>query len=79
MVNYLRKFIPNITEHTIPLHKKDVVFELQKPQLDVIKSLKTLVTSAPSLEIFDSKSRTCLRTDASSVGLGPFLKQNMEP
>ena len=82
MVNYLRKFIPNITEHTIPLHnllKKDVVFELQKPQLDVIKSLKTLVTSAPSLEIFDSKSPTCLRTDASSVGLGPFLKQNMEP
>ena len=36
MVNYLRKFIPNLAEHTTPLHnilKKDVVFELQKPQL----------------------------------------------
>ena len=82
MVNYLRKFTPNITEHTTPLHnllKKDVVFELQKPQLDVIKNLKTLIISAPSLEIFDWKLPTCLRTDASSVGLGAFLKQNMEP
>ena len=34
MVNYLGKFIPNLTEHTTPLRnllKKGVVFELQKP------------------------------------------------
>ena len=34
MVNYLEKFIPNLTEHTTPLRnllQKDVVFELQKP------------------------------------------------
>ena len=50
MVNYLGKFIPNVAEHTTPLRnllKKDVVFQLQKPQLEAIENLKTLVTSAP--------------------------------
>ena len=50
MVNYLGKFIPNVAEHTTPLRnllKKYVVFELQKPQLEAIENLKTLVTSAP--------------------------------
>ena len=57
MVYYLGKFIPNLAEHTIPLRtflKKNVVFQLQKPQLDAIESLKALVTSAPCLKIFDS-------------------------
>ena len=78
MVNYLGKFISNLAEHTAPLYnllKKDV-FELQKPQLDAIENLKTLVTSAPCLKIFNSKLPTRLRTDVSSVGLGAFLEQN---
>ena len=48
MVNYLGKFISNLARHTTPLHnilKKDVFFKLQKPQLDTIEYLKTLVTS----------------------------------
>ena len=71
MVNYLGKFIPNIAEHTTPLRnllEKDVVFELKKPQLDVIENLKTLVTSAHCLKIFDSKLPTRL-------GSGAFLEQ----
>ena len=79
MVNYLGKFIPNLAEHITPLRnllKKDVVFKLQKPQLDAIENLKTIVTSAPYLKIFDSKLTTRLKTDASSVGLGDFLEQN---
>ena len=54
--NYLEKFISNLAEHTTPLRnllKKDVVFELQNPQLDAIENLKTLATSAPCLKIFD--------------------------
>ena len=61
MVNYLGKLIPNLTEHTTPLHnllKEDVVFKLQKPYLVAIENLKTLVTSAPCLKIFDSKLPT---------------------
>ena len=49
MVNYLENFFPKLAEHTTPLRnllKKDVVFKLQKPQLDAIKNLKTLVTSS---------------------------------
>ena len=47
MVNYLGKFIPNLAEHTTPLRnllKKDVSFELQKPQVDAIEYLKIFVT-----------------------------------
>ena len=80
VINYLGKFIPNLTEHTAPLRnllKKDVFFKLQKPQLHVIENLKTLVTSAPCLKIFDSKLPTRLNTDASSVGLGAFLQKKL--
>ena len=77
MVNYLSKFIPNLTEVTAPLRvllKKDVVFKLQKFQLDVIEKLKTLITSAPILKSFDSNLPTRLKTDASSEGLGALLE-----
>ena len=79
MVNYLGKFVPILTKRTTPfcnLLKKDVVFELQKPELDAIENLKTLVTSAPCLKILDSKLLARLKTDASSVGLGTFLEEN---
>ena len=70
MINYLGKFIPNLAEHATPLRnllKKDVVFKLQKPQFDAIENLKTLVTSASCLKVFDSNLPTRLKTDASSV------------
>ena len=79
VVNYLGKFVPNLPEHNTPLPnllKKDVAFKVQKPQWDTIENLKTLVTSAPCLKIFNSKLPTCLKTDASSVGLGAFSEQN---
>ena len=79
MVNYLGKFIPNLAEHTTPLRnllKKDVLFELQKPQVDAIEYLKIFVTSASCSKIFDSKLPALLRTDASSEGLGGFLEQH---
>ena len=82
MVNYLGKFVPTLAEHTTPLRhllKKDVVFEVQKSQLDTIEILKTLVTSAPCLKIFDSKLPTRLKIDTSSVGLGIFLNKTTEP
>ena len=50
MVNYPGKFIPNLAEVTAPLRallKKDVVLNLQKPQLDAIEKLKTFITSLP--------------------------------
>ena len=73
MVKYQGKFISSeetFTKHTtslLNLLNKDVVFELQKPQLDAIKNLKTLVTSAPCLKIFDSKSPAHLKNRCSRI------------
>ena len=56
MVYYFGKFIPNLAEVTAQLRtllKKKVVFNLQEPQLDAIEKLKTLITSARALKIFD--------------------------
>ena len=68
MITNLEKFIRNLAGHTIPLHnlhKKDVFFEIQKPQLDTTetRNLKILVTSAPCVKIFDSKLPAYLKSD----------------
>ena len=79
MINYLGQCISNLAEHATPLRnllKKDVVFKLQKLKFDAIENLKTLVTSAPCLKVFDSNLPTRLKTDTSSVGLGAYLEQN---
>ena len=73
MVNYLDKFISNLAEITIPLQallEKDVVFNLQKPQLDAIEKFKSLITSGPILNIFNPNLPTRLKIDASSGSLG---------
>ena len=78
MVNYLGKFIPNLVEVTAPLQallKKDVAFNLQKPQLDTIENLRILITSAPILEIFNPNLPKRLNIAASSEGVGALLKQ----
>ena len=73
MVNYLDKFTPNLAEVTIPLQallEKDVVFNLQKPQLNAIEKFKSLITSGPILKIFNPDLPTRLKIDASSGSLG---------
>ena len=58
MVHCLGKFTPNLGEVTAPLRalvKKDIVFNFQKPQLDVAEKLKTLIMSSPILKVFHPK------------------------
>ena len=79
MVNYLGKLIPNFAEVTAPLRallKKYVAFNLQKLQLDAIEKLKTLITSAPTLKVFDPNLPTRLKIYGSSEGVGALLEQN---
>ena len=79
MVNYLGKFIPSLAEVTAPiwaLLKKNVALNLQKPQLDAIEKLKTSITSAPILKIFDPNLPTRLKIDTSSEGVGALLEQD---
>ena len=70
MVNYLGKFIPNLSQITAPLCqllKKDVLFNLQQPQL---------ITSPPCLKFYDPNLPTRLRPDASQDGLGGLFERN---
>ena len=79
MVNYVAKFVPNLSQMTAPLRillKKDVQFILQKPQIDAIAELKCLITTSPCLKFFHPNLPTRLRPDASSEGLGALLEQN---
>ena len=79
MITYLGKFIPNLVEVTSPfrtLLKKEVEFKLEKTQLDAIRKLKLLVTTTPSLKIFNPNLQTRLAIVASSEGLGALLELN---
>ena len=67
IVNYVGKFNPSLAKVTAPLQailKNDIVFNLQKPQLDAIEKLKTLIMSALILKLFDPNFPTRLRIDA---------------
>ena len=79
MVNYLGKFFSNLAEVAAPLRallKKDVTFDLQKPQLKAIEKLKTLITSTPILNIFDLNLPARLEINSSLEGLGRLFEQN---
>ena len=79
MVNYLGKFVPNLSQITAPLRdmlKKDTIFDLQQPQLNAIQKLKQLITSPPYLKFYNPNLPTRLKPDASSEGLGALLEQN---
>ena len=78
MINYIGKFIPNLSEVTAPLRillGKDIEFMMEKPQVQAIDNLKRLVTTAPTLNFFDPNRATRLKTDASSAGLGALIEQ----
>ena len=72
MVNYLGKFIPNLSQITVPhsrqLLKKDILFNLKQPQLNAISEIKRLITSPPCLKFFDPNLPTRLKPDASQDG-----------
>ena len=79
MVNYLGKFIQNLSQITSPLRdmlKKNVIFDLQQPQMTAIQEIKKLITSPPCLKYYDPNLPTRLKPDASSEGLGALLEQN---
>ncbi len=79
MVNYVGKFIPNLSQITAPLRqilKKGVLFDLQQPQLNAINEIKRLITSPPCLKFYDPNLPTRLKPDASQDGLGALLEQN---
>ena len=78
LVNYVGKFIPNLSQITAPLRlllKKDVEFIMEKPHFDAIDQIKMLITTSPCLAFYDPNLLMLLRPDASSEGLDALLEQ----
>ena len=78
LVQYLGKFIPNLSEVTAPLRQllgNDVIWHWEAEQQQSFEKLKCLITEAPVLRYYDPKKDLTLSVDASSKGLGAVLIQ----
>lgn len=82
MVNYLSKFLPNLSSVSEPLRRlthEGVEFIWTDEQTVSFETVKKLVTSAPVLQYFDGSKETVIQCDASSTGLGGVLLQDGRP
>lgn len=82
MINYLGKFIPNLSTITEPLRvllEKDTDFSWEKRQHESFQKLKDLVARAPVLKYYDVSAPVLLSVDASSFALGACIMQEGHP
>ena len=82
MVNYLAKFLPNVTELINPLLnllKKDVQWNLSSSQQKSFDSVKEAITRAPVLAYYDPGKPLTLENDACEYGIGSALLQGSTP
>ncbi|KAL1454662.1 hypothetical protein WDU94_010876 [Cyamophila willieti] len=82
MINYVRDFIPNMSDLTAPLRellKKQISWYWSDRQQQSFDKLKTLLSNAPVLRNFDCNLDVKIQTDASLEGLGCCLIQNRQP
>ena len=78
MINYLGKFIPNLSSKNQPLRlllESDVAWHWNEEQERVFNDLKGAITSTPTLKYFDVNEDVNLSVDASSYGLGACIMQ----
>ena len=81
LVSYYRRFIPNCSKVTNPLHcltRKDVPFIWSDSCQESFDRLKMLLTSTPVLAFPNFQQPFILETDASGIGLGAVLSQQQE-
>jgi len=82
MINFLAKFIPNMSAITQPLRIlliKDAEFTWTQQQDKTLSEIKKILTSEPVLGFYDAKKEVKLLCDASQYGLGTCLMQDGKP
>lgn len=78
LINYLGKFIPNLSTMTAPLRellKKDVKFKWEPRHSEAFEQIKREVSDPRNLGYYSPHDETILIADASPVGLGAVLLQ----
>lgn len=82
MVQYLTKFIPDLSDISAPLRKlleNDIEWHWEEPQKKSFEQIKQLVTNAPTLKFYDVNKPVTMSVDASSEGIGAVLLQDEQP
>ena len=82
MINYVRKFIPNLAEITKPLRellKKEIDRHWNKTHEEAVNKIKELLISRSHLAFFDPSKAIQIQVDASKSGIGAVLMQNGKP
>lgn len=82
MVNYLGKFIPNVSHLTAPLRQlthKDTEWTWHEQQQNAFEALKKHMSGSPVLSYYDVSKPVTLTCDASQYGLGAACLQGDKP
>ena len=82
MVQYLAKFLPQLSAVTEPLRQlehKDANWKWLPVHDDAVRKVKDLICKAPVLRYFDLAIELTLQCDASESGLGYALLQQGQP
>ena len=82
MINYLGRFLPNVTTVTEPLHnliRQDTPWSWSEVQQRSFDEVKKLLTQAPVLAFYDVNKPLTLENDACEYGLGAAIFQEGRP